>query len=49
MVAFFDKAGLKVTSPDLAAFRASVKKQYEEAGLAQKWAPGLAEKIVDVR
>ena len=49
MVAFFEKAGLKVTSPDLAPFRASVKKQYEEAGLSQKWAPGLAEKIVDVR
>jgi TRAP-type C4-dicarboxylate transport system substrate-binding protein len=45
MVAFFEKAGLKVTSPDLAPFRASVKKQYEEAGLSQKWAPGLADKI----
>jgi TRAP-type transport system periplasmic protein len=49
MVAFFEKAGLKVTTPDLVPFRASVRKQYEEAGLAQKWAPGLADKIADVR
>lgn len=49
MVAFFEKAGLKVTTPDLAAFQASVKKQYEEAGLSQKWAPGLADKIAATR
>lgn len=49
MVGFFEKAGLKVTTPDLAAFQASVKKQYEEAGLSQKWAPGLAEKIASTR
>ncbi len=47
MAGFFEKAGLRVTSPDLAGFRASVKQQYEAAGLAQKWAPGLAERIAD--
>jgi TRAP-type C4-dicarboxylate transport system substrate-binding protein len=49
LVGFFEKAGLKVTTPDLAAFRASVEKQYAEAGLAQKWAPGLQQRIADVR
>jgi tripartite ATP-independent transporter DctP family solute receptor len=49
MVAFFEKAGLKVTAPDLAPFRAAVAQQYQEAGLAQKWAPGLAAAIADVR
>jgi TRAP-type transport system periplasmic protein len=49
MVDFFVKAGLKVTTPDIGAFRASVEKQYTEAGLSQKWAPGLMEKIGAVR
>jgi len=49
MVSFFEKAGLKVTTPDLAAFRDSEKKQYDEAGLSQQWTPGLAAKIADVR
>jgi tripartite ATP-independent transporter DctP family solute receptor len=49
MVAFFEKAGLKVTTPDLAAFKASVDKQYAEAGLSQKWQAGLAERIVNTK
>ena len=49
MVAFFQKAGLKVTTPDLAAFRASVEKQYVESGLAAKWLPGLKEKVLAVK
>ena len=49
LVAFFEKAGLKISKPDLAPFRASVAKQYETDGIAQKWVPGLAQKIADVR
>ncbi len=49
MVDFFVKAGLKVTTPDVNAFRAAVEKQYAEAGLSQKWEPGLKDKISAVR
>jgi TRAP-type transport system periplasmic protein len=46
---FFATAGLRVTTPDIAAFRASVEKQYQESGLAAKWKPGLREQIQAVR
>jgi TRAP-type transport system periplasmic protein len=46
---FFVKAGLKVTTPDVASFRASVDKQYQESGLAAKWKPGLKEAIQAVK
>lgn len=46
---FFTKAGLKVTTPNVAAFRASVEKQYQESGLAAKWVPGLREQIQAVK
>lgn len=49
LVDFFVKAGLKVTTPDVAAFRASVDKQYTESGLAAKWMPGLKEKILALK
>ncbi|MGV3634947.1 MAG: TRAP transporter substrate-binding protein DctP [Pseudorhodoplanes sp.] len=49
LVAFFEKAGLKMTMPDLAAFKASVDKQYAEAGLSQKWQAGLAERIANTK
>lgn len=49
LVEFFTKAGLKVSSPDLAAFRASVDRQYTESGLAAKWLPGLRDKVNAVR
>jgi tripartite ATP-independent transporter DctP family solute receptor len=49
LLAFFEKAGLKISKPDLAPFRASVAKQYETDGIAQKWKPGLAQRIGDVR
>ncbi len=46
---YFAKNGIKVTTPDVAAFRASVDKQYVESGLAAKWLPGLKERIAAVR
>lgn len=49
LVPFFVKYGLKVTTPDLAAFRASVHKEYVDSGLAAKWQPGLQEKISAVK
>lgn len=49
MVAFFVQKGIKVTTPDLAAFRASVDKQYADAGLSQTWAPGLKDRISAVK
>lgn len=49
LVDFFTKAGLKVTTPDVASFRTSVDKQYQDSGLAAKWLPGLKEKIQAVK
>lgn len=48
-VGFFEKAGLKVTTPNLDAFRASVAKEYQSSGLAAKWVPGLKERIAAVQ
>ncbi|MET0443594.1 MAG: DctP family TRAP transporter solute-binding subunit [Pseudorhodoplanes sp.] len=49
LVEYFKKAGLKVTEPDIAAFKASVDKQYQDAGLPQKWQPGLLQRIADTK
>ncbi len=49
MVAFFTQKGIKVSTPDIGAFRASVDKQYSDAGLSQTWAPGLKDRIAAVR
>ena len=49
LVDSFKKSGLKVTEPDIAAFKASVDKQYQEAGLAQKWQAGLLKRIADTK
>lgn len=46
---FFVKQGVKVSTPDVAAFRASVAKQYADSGLAAKWQPGLLDKIAAVK
>ena len=49
LVGFFTKANIKITSPDIASFRASVEKQYTTSGLAATWQPGLREKIGAVK
>lgn len=41
----FKKAGLVVSAPDLAPFRAAAAKVYKEAGFEDKWQPGLKAKI----
>jgi len=42
---FFEGAGLRLTTPDLAAFRTSVAAQYRESGLVARWGAGLQERI----
>jgi len=49
IVDFFKSKGLTIQTPDLAAFRASVDKEYAQAGIAAKWPKGLKEKIEAVR
>jgi tripartite ATP-independent transporter DctP family solute receptor len=49
LTTFFTQQGLTVTTPDVAAFRASVARQYVDSGLSAKWSPGLADKIAAVR
>ncbi|CAN5546104.1 TRAP transporter substrate-binding protein DctP [soil metagenome] len=44
-LAFFKEKGLKVYTPDLAPFRASVAKAYTETDLPKAWQPGLKERI----
>jgi TRAP-type C4-dicarboxylate transport system substrate-binding protein len=45
--AFFRSAGLRVDTPDIAAFEASVAAQYRESGLAARWGAGLVDRIRD--
>jgi tripartite ATP-independent transporter DctP family solute receptor len=47
IVAVFERAGLRITRPDLAAFRASVARQYEADGLSARWTPGLLRRMAD--
>lgn len=49
LIELFRKSGLKMTVPDIAAFKASVDKQYRDAGLAQKWQAGLQQRIADLK
>ena len=44
-LAAFEKAGITVSKPDLAPFRANAAKLYSEEGYDKKWQPGLKEKI----
>ena len=43
--AFFKEKGLKVYTPDVAAFRAKVQKEYLESKFAKDWPAGLVDKI----
>ena len=45
---FFAGAGLRVTTPNLEAFRLSMARIYVETGISPRWAPGLAERIAQV-
>lgn len=45
----FQKANIKVVEPDVAAFRAAVLEQYKQAGLMEKWKPGLLARVEAVK
>jgi tripartite ATP-independent transporter DctP family solute receptor len=45
----FKAANIKVVEPDIAAFRNAVMEQYRQAGLMEKWKPGLAARIDAVK
>ena len=47
-VAFLKKAGLKVYTPDVDAFRERVQKMYLDSNYAKKWPKGLLDKINDL-
>lgn len=46
LVAFFQKEGLDVYTPDVAAFRSHVLDQYAKSKYAATWTPGMLERIV---
>lgn len=49
LLAFFESQGLRVTTPDVAAFRAAVHHAYAGSELAKQWPAGLAERVAAVR
>jgi len=49
LVESFRKAGITITEPDLAAFRASVDKQYKDSGLSQKWNADMVKRIAETK
>ncbi|ARQ01964.1 TRAP transporter substrate-binding protein DctP [Pseudorhodoplanes sinuspersici] len=49
LVDTFRKSGITITEPDLAAFKASVDKQYQDSGLSQKWNADLLKRIADTK
>lgn len=49
LVETFRKSGITITEPDLAAFKASVDKQYQDSGLVQKWNADLLKRIAETK
>lgn len=45
LVAFFEQQGLKVSTPDVDAFRTTVQKAYLESEWSQAWPDGLTDRI----
>jgi TRAP-type transport system periplasmic protein len=45
----FKAANIKVVEPNLAAFKSAVMDQYRQAGLMDKWKPGLLARIEAVK
>lgn len=48
LVGFFKKEGLQVTTPDLDAFRKSVRVAYLQSDYAKAWAPGMVDRIQSI-
>jgi TRAP-type transport system periplasmic protein len=49
LIAFFQKEGLQVTTPDVEAFRKAVQAKYLASGQAKTWPAGLLERINAVK
>lgn len=49
LVDFFKSQGLKVITPDVAAFRKAVQEKYMQSEMAKSWPKGLLEKINAVK
>jgi len=49
LIAFFRTQGIEVTTPDVEAFRKTVRAAYLKSEFAQKWPPGLLERINAVK
>lgn len=47
--AYFESKNIEISSPDLEAFRASVKAALDSSGLPAKWPQGLADRIAAVK
>jgi TRAP-type C4-dicarboxylate transport system substrate-binding protein len=45
----FRAANIRISEPDASTFRAAVFKEYEAAGMAGKWKPGLMARIQAVK
>lgn len=45
----FKAANIKIVEPNIAAFKAAVLEQYKQAGLMEKWKPGLVARIEAVK
>ncbi len=49
LIDFFKSQGLKVITPDVAAFRKTVQEKYQKSDMAKAWPKGLLEKINAVK
>ena len=49
LIDFFKAQGLKVITPDVAAFRKTVQEKYLKSEMAKAWPKGLLERINAVR
>ena len=49
LLAFFQSQGLRVTTPDVAAFRQAVQQAYAASDMAKDWPAGLLERINTAR
>lgn len=45
----FKAASIRITEPDLTAFRSAVAAEYKQSGLEAKWKPGLAARVQAVK
>ncbi len=49
LIEMMKSQGIQITTPDLAAFQAAMKKAYLESDVSKSWQPGLYERVQAVR